>query len=541
MEKKTILIKTLLANTLVIILSWICVKNNSISALNIIFLMISFSLIFISYFISAILDMNEMLKKLVVSSLFLEYYIAFDLLVYPGTNEKILYIKSIIQAVPFLYIEDSLVFILSKGRARCRWFRISLYLFIAICGVIYTLLDKELFFKAVYILNLLVLLYPTIIVLINIDRLKKYWKISFSHLSILCLGNLIFTIIVLTYKSNRNYDIYLYLSVCVIGILISLVHSTRRKTLSIVSEGRWTDFRIIVVSLLILVYTLIREGVFLNAIITTYGITIEIAMFNILFDYRRIYEENIPSARISSVLSKSQFHKMNSIDSPLRKMLFMGAERIKMEELLRDRVADFLHDEVLQDSILIKKEIKEKYGSDGDKILNLIDSQIDSIRGEIDLFKPRIDRKIPISKSIFFMMNRIREKNKNSNILVDFFCDDDLFLPSPYGSLVYRIISELVVNVYKHMKGSYSEVHLDIVENNIEILVKNHDDEVFSVDTSENKIGGRVLKIIEKEVYIFDGEFEIKFEDGEEPKTVISVVVSIRRRVVDEDIVSRRS
>lgn len=144
--------------------------------------MISFSLIFISYFISAILDMNEMLKKLVVSSLFLGYYIAFDLLVYPGTNEKILYIKSIIQAVSFLYIEDSLVFILSNGRARCRWFRISLYLFIAICGVIFTLLDKELFFKAVYILNLLVLLYPTIILLINIDRLKKYWKISFSHL-----------------------------------------------------------------------------------------------------------------------------------------------------------------------------------------------------------------------------------------------------------------------------------------------------------------------------------------------------------------------
>ena len=101
----------------------------------------------------------------------------------------------------------------------------------------------------------------------------------------------------------------------------------------------------------------------------------------------------------------------------------------------------------------------------------------------------------------------VSKKGLPIHILVDFVCDDKLFLSPPYDLVIYRMIHELVTNIFKHSKGEYSVIELEVNNNIIVLNVTNYGDYL------ENKhmlnTDSRGLKIIKRETDRFGGTFKI--------------------------------
>lgn len=107
---------------------------------------------------------------------------------------------------------------------------------------------------------------------------------------------------------------------------------------------------------------------------------------------------------------------------------------------------------------------------------------------------------------------------------------------------MYRIISEFVVNIFKHSKGYYSLISL-YNENNVIVLnIKNYGD--FVDDEELNNKYSVGLQLTEYEIYKLNGEFSIENKIdklGNEKVVNICVKIPIERRLTYESFINRRS
>lgn len=210
-----------------------------------------------------------------------------------------------------------------------------------------------------------------------------------------------------------------------------------------------------------------------------------------------------------------------------------------LSEVYEKNNARFLHDDILQDIILSKRLLSESH-LNIDKSFILHDKLIKKIRTKISLIDPIFDEYISQYEIYLRLINSL-QKMYSEEKHIEFYCDDDIFIPSPYEKLVYRFMHELAINFFKHSKGYFSEINLNIEGSVVNLYIENFGDYLDEGYTNTHSSG---LKIIKKTLNIYNGKLIVK-DNKENNKNVGSLVFRIElpilEEVVNENLINWRS
>lgn len=211
---------------------------------------------------------------------------------------------------------------------------------------------------------------------------------------------------------------------------------------------------------------------------------------NTLFAF--IYLCNIILGR-NLMLGKNGLIKESKYNEALR--------QIKQEEALKSEFAGFLHDDVLQDLLSIKNMASKAYRPDvQDVIISTLDHLNQHIRMKMQDYHPVILSSLTAKENYQNLIEAVAQTFPEKNILVSFDCSDTLFLVEPYQVFVYRLLKELLTNVYKHSDGNRAWIMLRQENGIIELHVSDDGtactDSVFAADTTVHKGIAAVTELI---------------------------------------------
>lgn len=149
--------------------------------------------------------------------------------------------------------------------------------------------------------------------------------------------------------------------------------------------------------------------------------------------------------------------------------------QLKQEELLKTDFANFLHDDILQDLLSIKNMMTKAYRTDiQDIIIETLNNLNAHIREQMQDYHPAILKNLTIKENYLNLIKTISQSFPQKNIMISFECSDTLFLVEPYNVLIYRILKELLTNVYKHSNGNRTWVTLIQEKSKIELCVSDN-------------------------------------------------------------------
>lgn len=390
------------------------------------------------------------------------------------------------------------------------------------------LIKSKYYFLLFQVYTFIFSFFPLGYLLFNYKILKKYGR----HI----VGNLVFIIVMqqvfLTSNffvsknvmNTSNRDIYIYLLILMTYICFILVD--KKKVVEYIKNYNFN-----MVSIFIYIYLALNFGLH-------YG------QLKIVFLFILISLVILKETEFYNMYNKYFNQDLNKIIS---NTVTESIINLKMEELYREKMAMFLHDDILQDILVIKKELNDRVHIDDEDQINQIISQIIlKIRSELNLYKPKLNKSISLAENYYEIVNILKGKYKSKEVLIDFECDEKIFLSPPYDVLIYRTLYELVTNIFKHSKGYASFIKLHVENSTIYLEIRNIGDYIDS-EIDINKSMG--LKIIKSQVSRLRGKFyifsspEIKTpnEEIEESTVIMKVEIPIEKEVAYEDFVNRRS
>lgn len=180
-------------------------------------------------------------------------------------------------------------------------------------------------------------------------------------------------------------------------------------------------------------------------------------MFALLFLYNIMLESNLKK-------ENSRIEKNNSYACAL--------SSLRQEEELKLEFSNFLHDEILQDLLSIKNIIGK---SSRPEIREIITETLNDlnirVKKEMQDYHPIISKNITLKENYLNLMEGISSSYPQQKIAVSFTCSDMLFLVEPYDVLIYRIMKELLTNVYKHADGTHAWITLRLEKDIIKLEV----------------------------------------------------------------------
>lgn len=222
------------------------------------------------------------------------------------------------------------------------------------------------------------------------------------------------------------------------------------------------------------------------------------------------------------------------------KFLYNNKMAKDLSENFEKRNLRFLHDDILQDIILSKKFLEDD-AKNIKKSLEIHHNLIKKIRLKISL----IDSIFIDGINQYEIYRELINSLKNMYAIdkhIEFYCDQNIFLPSPYDKIIYKFIHEMVTNFYKHSKGYFSELSLEIKDKNILLTIRNFDD---FLDENFNRLNHSGIKFIEESLNIYGGKLVIKnnFEKDIKDEAYVEFIVNlpIQEEIVNENFINRRS
>lgn len=163
-------------------------------------------------------------------------------------------------------------------------------------------------------------------------------------------------------------------------------------------------------------------------------------------------------------------HEKNQ--TPRNSKYTFALERLQQEEQLKTDFSNFLHDDVLQDLLSIKNMTSKSYRPEvQDIIYETLNNLNTRIRKQMQDYHPVILKNLTIKENYQNLIESVSSSFPQRNILVAFKCSDTLFLVEPYDILMYRLIKELLTNVYKHSNGSHAWITLSLEKDIIKLSV----------------------------------------------------------------------
>lgn len=151
---------------------------------------------------------------------------------------------------------------------------------------------------------------------------------------------------------------------------------------------------------------------------------------------------------------------------------YEALQQFQKEESLKADFANFLHDDILQDTLSIKNMITKVCRPDiQDTIMNTLDNLNKRIRERMQDDHPVILKNLTVKENYRSLTDAVSQAFPARNIQVSFECSDTLFLVEPYDILVYRLLKELLTNIYKHSDGSRAWITLALEDEVIDLCV----------------------------------------------------------------------
>ncbi|TGY88654.1 ATP-binding protein [Petralouisia muris] len=188
----------------------------------------------------------------------------------------------------------------------------------------------------------------------------------------------------------------------------------------------------------------------------------------------------------------------------------VALQQLQREEQLNLEFANFLHDDILQDLLSVKNMMKKADHPEVQKIITeTLDNMNTYIREQMQDYHPMLLPKLTIKENYQNLLDGISQSFPNRNICVSFDCSDSLFLVEPYNIFVYRLLKELVMNVYKHSTGEKAWITLTQDKGIIILNVSDNGTVDADVLLSADKLKHRGLAMITERVNDMDGSVTI--------------------------------
>ena len=149
--------------------------------------------------------------------------------------------------------------------------------------------------------------------------------------------------------------------------------------------------------------------------------------------------------------------------------------QLKQEEQINLEFSNFLHDNILQDLLSIKNMMHKSTRPDIQKIITeTLDSMNLYIREQMQNYHPVLLSKLTIKENYQNLLAYIAQSFPERHVSVVFDCPDSLFIVPPYDIFIYRLLKELVTNVYKHSTGEKAWITLTQDNGMIVLCVKDN-------------------------------------------------------------------
>ena len=149
--------------------------------------------------------------------------------------------------------------------------------------------------------------------------------------------------------------------------------------------------------------------------------------------------------------------------------------QLQQEEQINLEFSNFLHDHILQDLLSIKNMMHKSARPDIQKIITeTLDSMNIYIREQMQNYHPVLLSKLTIKENYQNLLAYIAQLFPERHVGIVFNCPDSLFLVPPYDIFIYRLMKELVTNVYKHSTGEKAWITLTQDHGMIVLCVKDN-------------------------------------------------------------------
>lgn len=451
-----------------------------------------------SFVVYLVLLLNNKNKGMVyyycLSTMILSFFLIIDLTYFKNSQLRYNYIY--IQIMVLFIILDITLKILTQNINKGLFYKYIVAILWSI-GVVLGFSRSNVYILVYQITFLVINIYPIIFLVLNYKKIKNYGSHLAPILLLLASANTIFiSWIFFIDQSNSgsyNYDFYIYLNL--IEIFLSYLVLSALGFWKLIKNKNYRINRNVFIGCTFIIGYLYcgRENLILS-FLTIISFAVILAQCQLLDYYIKLVDNKKYDNVEASNLLKNMV-KGNILD-------------FQKEELYKEQVADFLHDEILQDAIYIKRELLDHYKiSADDKVFKIANKMISKTRGQISLYKPHINYEISLAANYYNLIKSLKNRFGIDNILVDFVCDNKLFLSSPYDLIIYRMIHELVTNIFKHSKGEYSIIELKVKNNIISLNVTNYGD--YLGNGHMLNTDSRGLKIIKRETDRFEGTLSI--------------------------------
>lgn len=217
---------------------------------------------------------------------------------------------------------------------------------------------------------------------------------------------------------------------------------------------------------------------------------------------------------------------------------------LEIDKLNTLKIQTFLHDDILQIIIAIRRWIEDNLSGSGKKyIIENLDKLNDLIRHEINSFNPMLNDYSSLYDAYSRLIVDIENMYLDNEMLIEFECDRNIDLPSPYAELIYKCINELLINALKHSKGYSTDIVLINLEDKIDLTIKNYGDYLEDEEKIvEGNIGLNILRLNLRE---YGGKFDFDFSNNQneldESFVEFKIEVPVERSLVNENLINRRS
>ena len=365
--------------------------------------------------------------------------------------------------------------------------------------------------------RLFIAVFPLILVLTNIKEIKKYshkllsnvWLISLIYLFLFLLMNFLK---VFTYVYLREFIILFVAELSILIFIVSMDKNLRKVIFDFYSNP--INF------IFIFTFTL-----FFESFVKNYRLALLFAM--------------IFSLNMANIKLIMKFRKITNNKSAYEKFLYNNKLAKNLSENFERKSLSFLHDEILQDIILSKKFLEDEKNMS--KSLEIHKGLIKKIRLKINLIEPAFREGISHYEIYRELINSLKEMYPKDKLL-EFYCDKNIFLPSPYEKLIYKFIHELVTNFYKHSKGYFSELRLGFEDGIIFLTIKNFED-YFDEDYNRKNHSG--ISFMEETLKTYGGDLilknKIKKDSKDQAYVEFIIKFPIQEEIVNENFINRRS
>ena len=234
-----------------------------------------------------------------------------------------------------------------------------------------------------------------------------------------------------------------------------------------------------------------------------------------------------------------EFHLKHGKNKIIRESKYHAAlTQLQQEEQLNLEFANFLHDDILQDLLSIKNMMNKAEQADIRKIITeTLDNMNTYIRERMQDYRPAMLPKLTVKENYQNLLTYISQSFPHRNIHIAFECPDSLFLAQPYDIFAYRLLKELVMNVYKHSTGE--KAWITLTQNNGIILLCVKDNGTVCADTllSANLSKHRGLALINERVTNMDGS--VKITDNIPHGVCIQITLPMKGDVSHQYFISR--